>query len=45
MSAGASRGQESVSDFPEAGVIDSCELPDVGAGNRAWALWKSSMHS
>lgn len=43
VSAGASRGQETVSDLPEAGVIGSDELPDVGAGDRARALWKSSV--
>lgn len=29
---------------PEAGVMDACELPDLGAGNSAPVLWKSSRH-
>lgn len=46
VSAGTYRVQESVSDFPGAGLTGSCELPDVDAGNRrTQALWKSSTYS
>lgn len=30
---------------PRAKIIGSCELSDVGAGNRIWVLCKSSNHS
>lgn len=43
--AGACREQESVSDFPGAGIIGSYELLDMGAGNGTQALWKDSMHT
>jgi hypothetical protein len=29
----------------EAGIIDSCELPNMGGGNQTWILCKSSKHS
>jgi len=33
---------ERAPDSVELGVIGGCELPNVGAGNRSWVLWKSS---
>lgn len=41
----ACRGQKTVWDPPRTGVIDGCELPDVGAVAWTQVLYKSGMHS
>lgn len=41
MNAGVREGQKRVLDLPGSGVTDSCELPDMGAGNQAQVLWKT----
>lgn len=37
------RRPEEVIQSPVPGVIDSCQLPNMDAGNWIWILWKSSM--
>ena len=41
----AYRSEEGIIGFLVAGVIDVCKPLSVGAGNGAWGLSKSSMHS
>lgn len=36
---------EGVFESPGTGVIGGCKLPDVGAANKSWVLWKRSRHS